>query len=185
MDGAGFEKALGLLLDGFNERGIRAAAIGGFAMALSGAARNTEDLDFLVHRDDLPALDALMTGAGYARRFVSENVSQYASTDSALVSVDFLHAFRTISLAMLARARQVPILGGTRVMKVLEPEDIIGLKVQALANNPDREQRDLSDIAALADARGGRLDWGRIGEFFRLFKRDKEFAALKARYPDA
>lgn len=185
MNGAGFDNALGMLLDGFRERGIRAAAIGGFAMALSGAARNTEDLDFLVHRDDLASLDALMTGAGYTRLFVSENVSQYAATGSALVSVDFLHAFRTVSLAMLAQARELPILGGGRVIKVLRPEDIIGLKVQALANNPNREQRDLSDITALADAQGGRLDWARLKEYFDLFKRDKEFAALKARYPDA
>lgn len=185
MNGAGFDKALVTLLDGFRERGIRAAAIGGFAMALSGAARSTEDLDFLVHRDDLASLDALMSGAGYTRRFVSENVSQYAATDPSLVPVDYIHAFRAISLAMLTRARELPILGGARLMKVLRPEDIIGLKVQALANNPEREQRDLSDITALADAQNGRMDWALLEEFFRLFKRDKEFGALKARYPDA
>lgn len=185
MNEGGFDKALGILLDGFAARNIRAAAIGGFAMALSGAGRNTEDLDFLVHRDDLTSLNALMTGAGYTRRFASENVSQYASADPGLVSVDFLHAFRAISLGMLSRAREVAILGGSRRMKVLDPEDIIGLKVQALANNPGREQRDLSDISALAEAQGGRLDWERLKEYFSLFKRDKEFAALKARYPDA
>jgi hypothetical protein len=185
MNEAGFDKALGVLLDGFAARGIRAAAIGGFAMALSGAGRSTEDLDFLVHRDDLPALDALMAEAGYARRFVSENVSQYAAADPALVSVDFLHAFRAISLAMLARAREVPLAGGSRRVKVLQPEDVIGLKIQALANNPSRRQRDLADIEALADAQGGRLDWERLKEFFGLFKRDEEFAALRARYPDA
>lgn len=182
---AGFDKTLGKLLDGFEARGVRAAVIGGFAMALSGAGRNTQDLDFLVHRDDLAALHAVMTEAGYARRFTSENVSQYSAADPSLVPVDFLHAFRSISLAMLARAREVPILGGARRLKVLDPEDVIGLKVQALANNPDREQRDLADIRSLADARDGRLDWARLEEYFSLFKREEEFSDLKGRYPGA
>ena len=180
-----FDRALGILLDGFAARHIRAAAIGGFALGALGAPRATVDLDFLVHKDDLGELDALMTGAGYVRRFVSENVSQYVSADAALGNVDFIHAFRSISLAMLERSSEVPVQGGKRRVKVLAPEDVIGLKVQAIANNPSRAQKDLADIQALAEARAGRLDWARLEEYFDLFKMEKEFAELRGRFPDA
>lgn len=178
-----FDAALTSLVDGFRSRSIRAAAIGGFAMALSGAPRNTVDLDFLVHRDDLAALGELMRALGYAARFQSENVSQYAGPG--LVPVDFVHAFRPISLGMLSRAREADFAGQGRSVKVLEVEDIIGLKVQAIVNNPARRERDLADIQALAEARDGRLDWDRVEEYFALFGRQADCAALRARFPGA
>ncbi|MBI5595706.1 MAG: nucleotidyltransferase family protein [Elusimicrobia bacterium] len=180
-----FEKALRLLLDGFEARGIRCAAIGGFALGLLGAPRATLDLDFLVHRDDLTALHVLMLSLGYSRRFVSENVSQYSSADRSLGYVDFLHAFRRVSLGMLDRARESAPLAGGRRLRVLEREDVIGLKVQAMANDPARAAKETADIEALAQACRGKLDWGRLEEYFAMFKMSERLALLRARFPDA
>ncbi|MDE2292471.1 MAG: nucleotidyltransferase family protein [Elusimicrobia bacterium] len=179
-----FEKALAALLDGFEARKIRCAAIGGFALGLLGAPRATLDLDFLVNKEDLSALDALMASLGYARRYRSENVSQFAAVDDSLGCVDFLHAFRPVSRAMLGRAAPAPAPGGRRVL-VLEAEDVIGLKVQAMANDPRRASKETADIESLAQARGGKLDWGRLEEFYGLFHMDDRLRALKERFPDA
>lgn len=180
-----FEKTLELLLAGFESRGIRCAAIGGFALGVLGAPRSTLDLDFLVHRDDLAALHEFMESSGYTRRFASENVSQYVASDRALAYVAFLHAFRSVSLGMLGRAARTPVLGGTRTLLVLEAEDVIGLKVQAMANDPSRANKETADIEALAEARDGKLDWGRLTEYYALFKLDGRLKALRERFPGA
>ncbi len=180
-----FDKALRLLLDGFEGRHIRCAAIGGFALGLLGAPRATLDLDFLVHSADLGALHEFMLSIGYARRFSSENVSQYSAGDRALGCVDFLHAFRRVSLGMLDRAAERPVLGGTRRLRVLEAEDVIGLKVQAMANDSLRVNKETADIEALADACGGELDWTRLGEYYGLFGMEERLKSLKSRFPGA
>ena len=138
------------MLNGFRDKDIRYAAIGGFALGVLGVPRATMDLDFLVHREDLPALEALMAALGYSRRFHSENVSQYENKDAAWGSVDFLHAFRKTAISMLGRAMERPVFAGTAVVRVLRPEDVIGLKVQSMANDPDRRTKDAADIESLA-----------------------------------
>ena len=177
-----FERVLKSLLDGFDQRRIRYALMGGFALGALGAPRATMDLDFLVHRDDLEALHALMVSLGYARRYHTDNVSQYASQDAAWGGVDFVHAFRKVSLAMLDRAMEKPILGRSRLARLLQPEDVIGLKVQALANDPARRMKEMADIEALMDVYGAEMDWYRLGEFFELFGLSRELRALRGRF---
>jgi hypothetical protein len=99
-----FELVLKRLLAEFDRDQIRYAVIGGFALGVLGIPRQTIDLDFLVHKDDLTKLHARLTRLGYQRVFHTENVSQYRHEDGAWGSLDFIHAFRQISLAMLQRA---------------------------------------------------------------------------------
>ncbi len=177
-----FERVFKSLLEGFDQRRIRYALMGGFALGALGAPRATMDLDFLVHRDDLEALHALMSSLGYARRFHTENVSQYANPDDAWGGVDFVHAFRTVSLAMLDRAMEKPILGRSRLARLLQPEDVIGLKVQAMANDPARRRKEMADIEALMDVYRTEMDWARLAEFFELFGLSGEWHALRERF---
>jgi hypothetical protein len=177
-----FERVLKNLLQGFDQRRIRYALMGGFALGALGAPRATMDLDFLVHRDDLESLHALMVSLGYARRYHTENVSQYASQDAAWGGVDVVHAFRTVSLAMLDRATEKPILGRSRLVRLLQPEDLIGLKVQALANDPTRRMKEMADIEALMQVYHTALDWTRLAEFFELFGLSDELRALRGRF---
>lgn len=176
------ETVLKALLAGFERERIRYAVMGGFALALLQAPRDTGDLDFLVPRDDLDRLERLMASLGFERRYASENVSQYRGKDSAWGFVDFFHAFRPISLRMLERAQLRPAFGGSLSVRVLEPEDVIGLKVQGMANNPDRYNKDVADIEALMAAHGTKLDWKRLEEYFSLFRLDQVFARLRARF---
>ena len=59
---------------------------------------------------------------------------------------------------------------GSLRVRTLRPEDIIGLKVQALANDPQRERVDLVDIELLVERFAAEIDWGRMREYFALWK---------------
>ena len=181
-----FERVLKTLLEEFEEKHIRCALMGGVALGVWGAPRATMDIDFLVHRDDLDALHDAMQTFGYQRRACSEDVSQYRHEVPGLGSVDFVHAFRRISLEMLGRAVARPVFGGTRQVRVLLPEDVIGLKVQAIVNDPEtRKAKDSADIEALMAARGAELDWGRVEEFYKLFSLEEEARRLRERFGHA
>ncbi len=66
--------------------------------------------------------------------------------------------------AIKGRQTSVRILN----VPVLDAEDIIGLKIQALASNPKRKFRELGDIQALYVAKK-QLDWERIKNYADLF----------------
>lgn len=180
-----FELVLDKLLEGFARERVRCAAIGGFAMGALGAPRATADLDFLVHRDDMPRVHALLEGLGYRRVHHSENVSQYDNPDAAWGSLDFLHAFRPLALAMLDRALDHPIFKGRAKLRVLRPEDVIGLKLQALVNNPGRRMRELADIESLLEANRRGLDWELLKTYFELFDLRDIYAELGSRFGHA
>ena len=164
-----FEMVLRRLLEELDRRSVRYGTIGGFALGALGVPRATIDLDLLVHRDDLDELHSLLTDLGYVRSFMTTNVSQYRHPETEWGSVDVLHAFRAHSLSMLQRAHDHALLGGALHVKVLEPEDIIGLKIQAMINDPVRRTRELADIESLLAVHGPRVDWVRVLEFFELF----------------
>lgn len=178
-----FEFVLQKLLEGFSRLKIRYAALGAFAMGALGAERATKDLDFLVHNDDKERLHEFMTALKYERIHFSENVSQYRGDVVPVWGyVDFLHAFRPLALDMLDSALTLPVFSEKMTLKVLKPEDVIGLKVQALANNARRRSKDAPDIELLAEIHGGKLDWKRVEKYYNLFGLQEEFRSLKGRF---
>jgi hypothetical protein len=184
-DPVDFELVLKRLLAEFDGDRIRYAVIGGFALGVLGVPRQTLDLDFLVHRDDLTKLDARLSNLGYKRVFHSENVSQYHHDEGAWGSLDFVHAFRQISLAMLQRAKSYPVFGGTQNVRAVDAEDVIGLKVQALCNDATRSAQERADIERLMAHYGKRLDWARTEEYYTLFGLGEEIKSLKEQFGHA
>ena len=180
-----FSQVLKTLLTEFDRRQIRYAAIGGFAMGVLGAPRGTFDVDFLVHRDHLTSVHELMTSLGYQRFAYTENASHYLHQDKAWGAVDYLHAFRPIALGMLERTRAYPVFEGTLQIRVAQPEDVIGLKVQAMANNPLRRAKDQFDIEALMERYGSSLDWKRLQGYYDLFEMGREVRPLRKRFDHA
>ena len=160
-----FKTVLTILLGKFGEQGIHYSLIGGFALGLWGVARATVDLDFLIDRKDLEKVGQIMKETGYVCKFTSENVSQFVSPVKVYGEIDFLHAFRQTSVEMLARAEEKEIFSGALRIKVLMPEDLIGLKLQAIKNNPSRKEMDMGDIKALATAQRGKIDWALINKY--------------------
>ena len=174
-----FKLVLEKLLTAFKEHNIRYALMGGFALGVWGVPRGTVDIDFLVHRDDMKKVNRIMDGLGYECRFKSENVSQYISPLKIFGEVDFLHAFRVPSLSMLERAVEKKIFDGTVAVMVLRIEDIIGFKVQAIANNESRKATDLPDIESLIAFNKNGINWALIEEYFTLFEFIDLFNELK------
>jgi hypothetical protein len=106
---------------------------------------------------------------GRARLHRSDNAANYAALDPAQGRVDFLFARRPYAREMLARAQPRPVLGEVAV-RVVDPADRIGLKVQSSANDPRRHRRDMEDVARLLE-RAPELDLERVREYFRLRSR--------------
>ncbi len=180
-----FERVLKALLSEFRRDKIRYAAIGGFALGVLGYTRATMDLDFLVHRDDLEKLHQRLTALGYKRLMKTENVSHYRHRAEDWGGVDFVHAFREISLSMLVRAKNYKVFSGKQTVRVANPEDVIGLKVQAMVNDPDRKPQELADIEMLMRLYGAKLDWQRIEDFYDIFGLKDDAARLKKRFGHA
>jgi hypothetical protein len=177
-----FEKVLKFIINEFKKQGVDYALIGGFAMGALGVMRATMDLDFLLNRKDISQIEKIMEKYNYKCVFKTENVSQYVSEIKHFGEIDFIHAFRKISISMLKRAREIAILGGKYKAKVLNPEDIIGLKLQASVNDESRKMREYTDIEAIMDYYKEKLDWDLLKEYFVLFEKENDFNKLKKKY---
>ncbi|MEE4296364.1 MAG: nucleotidyl transferase AbiEii/AbiGii toxin family protein [Wenzhouxiangella sp.] len=177
-----FFRVLPALCQSLDDEDVRYALIGGFGMAMRGVQRATLDLDFILALDDLKAADKALKKLSFERYFHSENVSHYRRDDESW-RVDLLHAFRKPALAMLERAERLAIEGGPSV-PVAAVEDIIGLKVQALSNDPSRAEQDGLDIRLLVRAAkelDQPLDWELIQEYFDLFGQQDLLNELKGK----
>lgn len=177
-----FKSVTEKLTAAFEAKGILYGLIGGYAVSLWGLPRATVDLDFLVRRDDMTTVRNIAESLGYRCIHSSDNVTQFDSDDVNLGEIDFLHAFRPASISMLERLELKEIFDGHVRVPVIQPEDLIGLKVQAIANSPPRMAVDRGDIEGLMQLRAGTMDWQRIEEYFALFSMMDLFNELKERY---
>ena len=179
-----FETVIERVTGALDGAGIRYALIGGFAMALRGLQRATLDLDFILVLEDMEKADALLIGLGYLRVFRSENVSHYESPSWEWGRIDILHAFRAPSLGMIKRASRLPVSGDTTI-PVVQPADLIGLKVQALVNDPKRSARDWADIRLILETAGESgepVDWQLIEDYLGIFRLSSKLEELKGYY---
>ncbi len=128
----------------------------------------------MVLEESAGAVEKIMTALGYEKQgFSSAEILSYISPLKALGQVDFLVARRKYSRAMVKRARAMPVVDGELTVKVLQVEDVIGLKLQALANDPqNRYAVDAPDIQRLLKLHGSRLDMARVREYFGLFEKE-------------
>lgn len=182
-----FSKVIGAVVAGLDGAAVRFAVIGGFAMGLRGVQRATMDLDFILMLEDLEKADAVLTRLGYRRAFHSENVSHYLAEAREWGRIDILHAFRGPSLGMLQRADRINLDDEVR-LPVVQIVDLIGLKVQALVNDPERTANDWADIRMLLQAAGTQgepLDWELLTDYLRVFRMENRLPELQAIYGQA
>ena len=176
-----FKAVFKLIHDSFKEAGIDYAIIGGFALASAGYPRATIDIDFIVDKKDMLKVKRIMLSFGYDVVHESEEVSSFVSRLDKLGRVDFLHAHRKYAKAMLERAKEDEKLK----IKVVLPEDLIGLKVQSSTNDPERYHQDMADIEAITKANKGKLNMNLIKEYFELFNRKEELDQILGRIKNA
>jgi predicted nucleotidyltransferase len=179
-----FETVLTSIVEAFDEKEIQFALIGGLAMALRGVQRTTLDVDFILMLDRLDEAASILERHGYDCRFKSENVSHFENPNADWGRVDILHAFRSPSLGMLKRADRVSF-GDKLSIPVVQLEDLIGLKVQALTNDPQRRTRDWQDIHMLLQMAGSRnesVDWELIEDYLSIFSLADKLNELREAY---
>jgi hypothetical protein len=169
-----FDKAFKSILAGLKKEGVDWALIGGFALAAAGYSRATDDIDFLVNKADWPRVKKLMGTLGYTLRHESEDAANFFGKDADRGRVDFLLAHRKYAKAMLDRAKKSDAVRGAGKIKVLIPEDLIGLKVQASSNDPLRYHRDIADVESIFIMNEGKLDMKIVREYFQIFDREAE-----------
>lgn len=160
----------------FDAENIEYALIGGLAVGGLGYSRFTNDIDLMVHEDDRDKVKSLLQAKGYS--VFSENAEflQFQGP----CPIDIQIARRPISKKMLTDALVLPGLP----VKCLRAEDIIGLKIQAYANNPKREFKEKADIQALIEVHGTSLDWLRIKDYADVFGKWPEIEAIRKRASD-
>lgn len=179
-----FELVFEKVIKNFEDENIQYGLIGGFALGVMGILRATMDIDFLLLVDDLEKVDGILTGAMYRRVYKTENLSQYSSDLKALGNIDIIHAARKLSKEMLSRVRFFKVFEKYTV-PVLCPEDIIGLKVQAIANDASREASDIQDMRLLLEYQvrnGMSTDWELLVEYFSLFDKQPLLDKLRVEF---
>lgn len=152
------------------------ALIGGLALSVHGAGRATIDLDLMAEGIRRADVRILLESRGYQCLQDNENVANYLSDDPERGRVDFLFASRERGLAILRRAAPHEVLGS--LVRVVDAADLIGLKVQAYANNPRRKLKDQFDIQRVL--RSGRPDMERVRYYFGLFGLEADLDAILA-----
>ena len=180
-----FEKVLTFLLKNFEKHRIRYALMGGFALHAAGYTRATQDIDVLILKADMPKIKNLLISLGYDVVHESEDVVNFKGALTELGQVDFLLARRSYTKNMLKRAQECEILQGKFKVRVVTPEDVIGLKVQASTNDPTRHLRDLADIEELLKRHVDKLDLRLLREYFSLFNREDELDKLLGKIKNA
>ena len=137
------------------------ALIGGLALAAHQVPRATRDIDLLVSFEDADRVDAALLTLDYACVHRSEDAANYVRGNEGL---DLLYARRPIARRLLLDASQ------SAEARVVSVEGLVGFKLQALANAPDRVQ-DLLDIRALVARHRDHLDRTELRGYFDLFDR--------------
>ena len=179
-----FVKVIEEVTSQLDAEGLHYALIGGFAMALRGVQRATVDLDFILMLEDWEKTDQIFQASGYIRAFKSENVSHYMAKNDELGRIDILHAFRGPTLGMLERAERIEVSDGL-TLPVVQIEDIIGLKIQAAVNSPQRATSDWADIRMMLETAGEQaeaVDWELLHDYLGIFKLEDKLHTLQSWY---
>lgn len=168
------KEVLKTLIHRFQKQGIDFALSGGLALSTMGVFRFTKDIDFLVHEASKAGVHGVMTELGYEKQeFSTDEIISYVSPLKVFGQVDFLLARRKYTQAMMTRSKKTPIFDGEFEVKTILPEDLIGLKIQVISNDPqNRYLVDTPDIQRLLAMYQDKMDMGLVREYFRVF--DKE-----------
>lgn len=169
-----FKEVLKTLMGRLQKKQIDFALCGGLALTTLGLFRFTKDIDLMVPEESMEDIEKIMTELGYEKQdFSNDEILSFWSPLKVFGQIDFLIARRKYARAMLMRAQKTPVFDGTIEVKTLLPEDLIGLKIQALVNDPEhRTLVDAPDIQRILQLHKDTLDMNLVREYFQLF--DKE-----------
>ena len=162
-------KTLELASSALGKESIDFALIGGFALGAHGIHRATKDIDLLIDGTKSEIAKKVLLTNGFNLVFASAEVLQFDGPGY----LDLLLANRPLSLEMLKQSSETTLSG----IKVVSPEGIIGLKIQAYINDQSRRLQDLADIQALMGL--SNIDHEKVKKYADLFDEWKTIAELR------
>ena len=126
---------------------LKFAVIGGWALSAYGFYRATLDLDFVVDSDGQSPVVTYLESLGYETLHRSSGYSNHLHRDHDFGRIDFVYIGGETRQKLFGAVRQKN--GPAGPMPVLRPEHLIALKVLAMKNAPERTQQELADIRLL------------------------------------
>ncbi len=145
---------LKIITDSLMREQIPYSLIGALALSLYGLPRFTADIDLLTEARFWSRISLIMKKLGYTCYQKTKSFAQFDS--GALGKIDFMFVSTPEGEGILKKS----ILAGDELIgtyHVIQPTDYIVLKLMAIANNPDRSQKDESDILAVMNLYKNRL----------------------------
>lgn len=168
------------MIEFFDANDIAYAVIGAVGLGMQGVVRATHDLDFLMKKEDMPAVSAFLEGLGYSVFNETENVTQFEHSIPAMGVIDCLHAFRKPAMVIIERAVKKPAFSGELQVRVALPEDLIGMMLQAIRNDPMNKPLRMSDIRGLVSLYGNTLDWSAIDDYVSILDMEEVIDEIRS-----
>ena len=156
----------------FEERQVRWALAGAFALHAWGITRATADLDLVVEERVKEDLRRLLAADGYEELYVSEGFSNHVHAQPEWGRLDFIYVDAHTADVLFPRARPMPVLPGVEA-PVPRPEHIAAMKVLAMKNDPSRTFQEMADIQSLLRVPG--VDRAEIQAYFERHGLGKRF----------
>jgi hypothetical protein len=155
-DGSGRREALKRIAVALREGGVGFALAGGYAGWAQGGPEPSNDVDFVVAKDEAGRAAAVLTEAGLDVRQPPEDWLIKVYSDGALVDILFRLASEPVDHALLARAVEQEVLSVK--MPVVDTTDLVIGKLAAL----NEHACDLSKVLPTARALREKVDWPRV-----------------------
>lgn len=179
------KRVLSILCDNLTKKQVPHAIIGAMALSFYGMPRFTADIDLLSDEPHRKTVLALMKQLGYECFQDTGNFAQFDSELGAYGKVDFMFVDTEEGQAILGRAVDAKdeVIG---FAPVVQPTDYAVLKLMAMANNPERNARDMADLEILfKSANAGFIDTSfqpinvdHLKKFAGRFHVSKQFESL-------
>ncbi|MBF0557857.1 MAG: hypothetical protein HQL08_03650 [Nitrospirae bacterium] len=170
-----FKKILTALLLEMDRLNVPYAIVGAVAMGFWGVRRDTMDIDFLARSIDREKITAVMKGLGYDHTVSSTFADQFVHLIRDMGSVDFLYTKK--EKGIIESSRILMGLDG-KAIHVALPEDIIGMKLESIRNNPKREMKDWADIQSIVEVLADDLDWEKIKDYCKITGREDAYERI-------
>ena len=141
-------KALGInaVLDKLSKLPTPPLLVGGWALALQGVVRQTEDVDLMIAAGDLDAVQALLEKNGYAKVLQTGMFAKFRAAESQ--DFDVLLVEPETLTTLRSRGRDVDFAGAR--LRIPHGDDLIAMKLHAIKHNAAyRQAKDLPDVLAL------------------------------------
>ena len=137
-----------LISDITQKENVSCILIGGFAVNHYKVSRNTQDIDFLITKEDFDKIWDALKEAGYKQSWVQENFVLLENTQVLLRKVDFMFVDLSTLDKIMKEAQPIILAGQKFVVPSLY--HLIALKLHSIKYNPKlRLLTDFPDIVSL------------------------------------